>query len=137
MTWACFIHAAGREVLHLSAACSLTLAMLLVWSEVARAGWLWRLRGLSFWIVPPVFGVFLFVGFKEPFDVLYAVSPCQVAGAGDSPWKSVADLCFWMIGCGLASAGLYRAAPRLHGARDATQRQLRQMRARRGRAAGP
>ena len=129
----CFQHVAIREALHLSASTGLTVGMLLTWSEVARAGWLWRLHGLSFWLVPPILGVVLFVALKEPFDVQVAgANACQAPDSdGDPAWKSLVDITFWTIGCVLSSYGLYRLAPRLHGARDATQRQLRQMRARR------
>ena len=129
----CAQHVAIREALHLSASTGLTVGMLLTWSEVARAGWLWRLHGLSFWLVPPVLGVVLFVTLKEPFDVQVAgANACQVPGdTGDPAWKSLVDITFWTIGCVLSSAGLFRLSPRLHGARDEADRQMRNMRARR------
>lgn len=129
----CAEHVIYRELLHLSGSAGLTLGTLLVWSEVARAGFLWRLRGLSFWIVPPLIAVFFFIALKEPFDVHSAgVNACQAPGeTGDPWWKSVVDVLCWHAGCLLTSAGLYHAAPRLHAARDTTQRQLRNMRARR------
>ena len=128
----CIQHVAFRELLHLSGSAGLTLGTLLIWSEVARAGLLWKLHGFSFWLFPPIIGVFLSVALMEPFDVQSAgANACQTIPGHDPPWKSVIDILSWTAGCSLTSAGLFRLAPRLHGARDEADRQMRNMRARR------
>lgn len=130
--WGCVQHVAFRELLHLSGSAGLTLGTLLIWSEVARTGILWRLRGISFWVFPPLLGVFFFIALKEPFDVHSAgINACQEVPGEDPPWKSVVDIIFWNAGSVLTSAGIYRGADRFYDARRTTDLQLAEMKARR------
>ena len=118
--WAMVRHTAFRFALHFSLGAGVALLCLTAWSELSARGWLWRLRGLSFFTLPALAAV-LVIFIREPWDVAH----------GDPALKSMTDLASRCLGVGVAEIGLYRLEPRLGAAREAIDEQRRGMESRR------
>ena len=119
--WGAVAHTAYRQLLHIATSAGLVLLALTAWSELASRGWLFKLRGYSLFLVPPLVAVFLIQG-REAFD----------AAAGDSPLKSLIDVYLgWGAGCVLSVVGLWRLNPRIATAIETVRQQRRNMRRRR------
>ena len=117
--WAMVQHTLHRALLHIACGGSTVIAALTVWHELAEHGFLWRLQGYSFFVLPALIAVFA-IGLREPFDV----------AAGDPALKSLVDAGSWIAGVGAAELALWRLARRLQLAQVAinTQNSLRRQR---------
>ena len=109
---ACAWHMVDRFFIHFGFGAGVALAALTAWTEVAERGWLWKLRGLSWFVFPPLVSCAL-IFIREPWDVAH----------GDPAVKSMIDGVSWLLGTGAACFGIYRLVPRAHEARAAIFRQ--------------
>ena len=87
MDWQFAAFVVWREMLHLCAGYASVPLFQGIWFEMRRKGWLPKLSGFAFGLVPAVLVVGIGVGVREPYDA-----------QNDPPWKSTLDGIFWALG---------------------------------------
>ena len=96
-------HILERSVIHFfSSAGVYLIALWGFWMLERKVKWWPELKG---WLelIAPVVATFLFLSFREIFDV----------NAGGSVVKSICDWLSWFVGLGVSAWALYRLTPRL------------------------
>ena len=101
--WGYVQHIVERSIIHLASSAGVTLLAMFVWVSIRERGYLWKLHGFSFYLVPSVLAL-LAVFLREPFDAEYV----------DPAYKSYIDFTMWATGITLANIGIYRLTPRLY-----------------------
>lgn len=118
--WGMVRHTLERALLHVASGGSVALLAMATWHACASRGWLWILRGKSFYALPALIAVFA-ISLREPWDV----------ANGDPALKSTFDWLSWVMGIGLAQYALWRLTDRLMEVRLSIQTQRQSQRARR------
>ena len=86
--WDLVFHVAERSVYHIVGGMALMPILQAVWFECRRKGWVPRLRGATFALVPAVI-VLAFVAIREPWDA---------SRLENHWWKSWIDYSTWAFG---------------------------------------